>query len=118
MQALQAGLPLTTLNRFKRATGLADQNVADLLQIDRRMLTRVRASKKPLPADLSNRLYAVACVYARAGQVFGDRESAVGWLDESQFALANRPPRELLSTELGRRQVTGLLSRIEHSFLA
>jgi putative toxin-antitoxin system antitoxin component (TIGR02293 family) len=118
LKALQAGLPSTTLNRFKRAAGLADQDVAELLHIGGRTLTRVRASKRRLPADLSDRLYAVASAYAQAERVFGDRKSAIGWLNEPQFALADRPPRELLSTELGRRQVIALLNRIEHGFLA
>ena len=118
LKALQVGLPSTTLNRFKRAAGLADQDVAELLHIGGRTLTRVRASKRRLPADLSDRLYAVASAYAQAERVFGDRKSAIGWLNEPQFALADRPPRELLSTELGRRQVAALLDRIEHGFLA
>jgi putative toxin-antitoxin system antitoxin component (TIGR02293 family) len=118
MKALQAGLPSTALNRFKQATGLADKDVAELLHIGGRTLTRVRASKRRLPADLSDRLYAVASVYAQAEQMFGDRKSAIGWLNEPQFALAHRPPRELLSTELGRRQVIELLKRIEHGFVA
>jgi hypothetical protein len=46
---------------------------------------------------------------SQAEEVFGDRECAIGWLNEPQFALAHHPPREFLSTELGRRQVTELL---------
>lgn len=118
MKALQVGLPPTALKRFKQAAELGDQDIAKLLHIGGRTLTRVRASKRRLPADLSDRLYAVASVYARAEQVFGDRKSALGWLNEPQFALAHRAPREYLSTELGRRQVTELLNRIEHGFLA
>lgn len=118
MKALQAGLPSTSLNRFKQATELADHDVAKLLHIGGRTLTRVRASKCRLPADLSDRLYAIASVYAQAEQVFGQRKTAIGWLNEPQVALAHRPPREFLSTELGRRQVTELLNRIEHGFLA
>lgn len=118
MKALQTGLPSSALNHFKRATGLADNQVAELLRIGGRTLTRVRASKGRLSADLSDRLYAVASVYARAEQVFGDRETAIGWLNEPQFALRNRPPREFLSSEIGRRQVVELLNRIEHGFVA
>ncbi|MEX0708327.1 MAG: antitoxin Xre/MbcA/ParS toxin-binding domain-containing protein [Woeseia sp.] len=118
LKTLQTGLPSAALNRFKRAAGLGDKDVAELLHIGGRTLTRVRASRQRLPADLSDRLYAVASVYAQAERVFGERKSAIGWLNEPQFALARRSPRELLSTELGRRQVTELLNRIEHGFLA
>ncbi|HEX2493445.1 MAG TPA: antitoxin Xre-like helix-turn-helix domain-containing protein [Steroidobacter sp.] len=118
MKALKAGLPSTALRQFKRSTGLADADVAALLQIGGRTLSRVKASTRRLPADLSDRLYTVASVYALAEQVFGDRATAIGWLNEPQFALQNRPPREFLSSELGRQKARELLQQIEHGFLA
>ena len=117
LKELSAGLPSMTLKRFKRATGLADENIAELLGVGGRTLTRLKAAPR-LPADLSDRLYAVASVYALAERVFDDRTSAIGWLGEPQFALRGRPPRQFLSTELGRHQVTELLNQIEHGLLA
>lgn len=117
LKALRAGLPSMTLKRFKRATGLADEEIAELLGVGGRTLTRLKASPR-LPADLSDRLYAVVSVYALAERVFGDRAAAIGWLGEPQFALQGRPPRTFLSTELGRHQVRGLLNQLEHGFLA
>jgi len=117
LKILRAGLPSMTLKRFKRATGLADEEVAELLGIGGRTLTRLKSVPR-LPADLSDRLYAVASVYALAERVFGDWATAIGWLGEPQFALQGRPPRHFLSTELGRHQVTGLLNQIEHGLLA
>ncbi len=117
MEALRAGLPSMTLKRFKRATGLADEEIAELLGVGGRTLTRLKASRR-LPADLSDRLYAVVSVYALAERVFGDQAAAIGWLGEPQFALQGRPPRTFLSTELGRHQVRGLLNQVEHGFLA
>jgi putative toxin-antitoxin system antitoxin component (TIGR02293 family) len=61
---------------------------------------------------------AVASIYALAEQVLGNRDSAVEWLREPQFGLANRSPLEFLSTKLGRWQVRALLEQIEHGFLA
>jgi putative toxin-antitoxin system antitoxin component (TIGR02293 family) len=119
MRKLQSGLPASALSKFKRAARLGDADVAELLQIGSRTLSRIKISPaQRLPADLSDRLYAVASIYALAEQVLGSRESAVGWLSESQFGLGNRPPLEFLSTELGRRQVRSLLEQIEHGFLA
>ncbi|MGB6449738.1 MAG: antitoxin Xre-like helix-turn-helix domain-containing protein, partial [Steroidobacteraceae bacterium] len=83
LKALRAGLPSMTLRRFKRATGLADEEVAELLGVGGRTLTRLKASPR-LPADLSDRLYAVVSVYALAERVFGDRATAIGWLGEPQ----------------------------------
>jgi len=117
LKALRAGLPSAALRRFKRATGLPDAEIAELLQSGGRTLTRLKASNR-LPADLSDRLYAIASVYALAERVFGDRATAIGWLGEPQFALQGRTPRRFLSTELGRHQVMALLNQIEHGILA
>lgn len=119
VEALQAGLPARALTLFKRRAQLADADLARLLRVGSRTLTRVKGSKaRRLPPDLSERLYALASIFAEAEQVFGDRETALAWLAAPQFAFAGKTPRDLLASELGRRQVSGLLKRIEHGLVA
>jgi putative toxin-antitoxin system antitoxin component (TIGR02293 family) len=119
MDRLDAGLPAQTLKRFKVATGLTDDQISSLLRIGGRTLTRVKGSRaRRLPADLSDRLYAIASIYALASAVLGSHEAGIGWMSEPQFAFANRPPLDLLSTELGRGQVRELLNQIEYGILA
>lgn len=115
---LARGLPASALDRFKRSAKLADAEVAALLQVGSRTLSRLKATKSPLSPDISDRLYAVAAVYALAEEVLGDAAGAQAWLAEPQHGLAARRPQDLLGTELGRQQVTALLKRIEHGFLA
>jgi putative toxin-antitoxin system antitoxin component (TIGR02293 family) len=115
---LSAGLPSATLRQFKRATRLADADVATLLQVSNRTLSRLKSGKARLPADLSDRLYSVASVYALADDVFGTADRARAWLVEPQHGLGGRRPQELVATETGRAQVRALLRRIEHGFLA
>jgi len=106
------------LSTYERAQ-LSDEQVAQLLQIGGRTLSRARgANRKRLPADVSERLFAVASVYAFAIGVFGNTQTAFGWINEPQFGFAGRTPFDLISSELGRRQVTSLLQRIEHGMLA
>jgi len=118
LSQLAAGLPAATLRQFKRATQLADTEVAAMLQVGSRTLSRLKAGRSRLPADLSDRLYAVASIYAFAEEVLGDAVRARSWLAEPQHGLGGKRPRELLGSELGRSQVRGLLRRIEHGFLA
>jgi putative toxin-antitoxin system antitoxin component (TIGR02293 family) len=119
MDELKAGLPSKALDTFKASARLSDDEIAEMLQVGARTLTRTRASqRKRLPADLSDRLFAIASVYALAIDVFHDRSTAFGWLNEPQFAFRGRIPRKLLSSELGRREVASLLQRIEHGMLA
>ena len=117
--ALEAGLPARTLAEFKRRAGLADAELARLLRIGSRTLTRVKVSKaRRLPGDLSERLYALAAIYAEAERVFGDHATALAWLASPQFAFGGKVPRDLLASEVGRQQVSGLLKRIEHGLVA
>ena len=118
LEQLAAGLPATTLRQFKRATLLADADVAAMLQVGSRTLSRLKGARSRLSADLSDRLYAVASIYALAEDVFGDAAQVRAWLADPQNGLGGKRPQELLATELGRSQVRRLLMRIEHGFLA
>jgi putative toxin-antitoxin system antitoxin component (TIGR02293 family) len=118
LEQLAAGLPATTLSQFKRATHLADADVAVMLQVGSRTLSRLKGAKSRLSPDLSDRLYAVASIYALAEDVLGDTARARAWLSEPQHGLGGQRPQTLLATEFGRSQVRGLLKRIEHGFLA
>lgn len=118
LEQLAAGLPAATLRQFKRATRLADADVAAMLQVGSRTLSRLKVTKSRLSPDLSDRLYALASVYALAEDVLGDAARARIWLAEPQHGLAGRRPQDLLASELGRSQVRGLLNRLEHGFLA
>jgi putative toxin-antitoxin system antitoxin component (TIGR02293 family) len=116
---LKAGLPSKALDTFKQSARLSDEQLSQLLQVGGRTLSRARGtSRSRLPPDLSERLFAVASVYALAIGVFGDTETAFGWINEPQFGFAGRTPFALISSELGRRQVSSLLQRIEHGMLA
>ena len=117
--ALRAGLPTKAISALKTQTQLSDADLAEALQISDRTFTRLKGTRaQRLAPDLSDRLYAVATLYALAEQVLGDRDTALEWMNAPQFGLAEGTPRSLLSTEPGRQQERALLQRIEHGFLA
>ena len=118
LEQLAAGLPAATLRQFKRATQLADADVARMLQVGGRTLSRLNVTKSRLSPDLSDRLYALASVYALAEDVLGDAARARVWLAEPQHGLAGKRPHDLLASELGRSEVRALLKRLETGFLA
>ena len=119
LDLIEAGLPAESLTAFKSVTGMSDEDVARVLNIGGRTLTRIRnASGERLPSDLSDRLFAVASVYRLAEDVFGNTQTAIGWLNAEQFGLGQRIPRDLLASEFGRHQVRSLLQRIEFGQLA
>lgn len=118
-ELIQTGLPAESLAAFKAATSMSDEDIARLLNVGGRTLTRLRrATQERLPPDLSDRLFAVASIYRQAEEVFGDTKTAIGWLNAGQFGLGQRVPRDLLASEIGRQQVRALLQRIEFGQLA
>ncbi len=119
LDLIQAGLPTKSLTAFKAATGLTDTDLATVLNLSSRTFTRLRSKQtQRLPADLTDRLVSIAAIYQQAEEVFGDHATALTWLNEPQFALAQRRPRDLLSSDFGRRQTRALLRRIEYGQLA
>ena len=69
-------------------------------------------------ADESDRLIRVARVGAQAVEVLGTEERAAAWLHRPNRALGNRLPLDLLSTDLGAKQVEEALSRTEHGVIS
>lgn len=119
LDLIEGGLPAGSLATFKQATGMTDEIVAHVLNLGGRTLSRVRsAGRERLPADLSDRLFAVASIYRLAEDVFGDSATAIDWMNAKQFGLGQRIPRDLLASEYGRQQVRALLQRIEYGQLA
>lgn len=119
LDLIEVGLPMDSLTAFKHATGMTDEEVARVLNLGERTLSRVRRSGRDrLTADLSDRLFAVASLYRMAEEVLGDEATGIAWLSAPQFGLGNRIPRDLLASEFGRQQVRSLLQRIEYGHLA
>ena len=114
-----AGLPVTCVLSFKAHSGFNVTEVSEVLGITER--TFMRWQKHPLvPLDpvASDRLYRTAKIMALAGQVLEDTGEARAWMNEPQYALDEKIPRELLTTDAGARQVEEVLNRIEHGYLA
>ena len=119
IEALGEGFPVKAVAHFKRAARLSDSEFARLLGLGGRTLRRLKSARTGrLSADMSDRLYAVASTYALAEGIFGERDTALAWLEDPQFAFRGQRPRDLLSSEVGREQVRTLLLRIENAQLA
>lgn len=102
---IRRGLPIRTLLRFKRHTGLSFEEIASVLDVSTKTIERTIARAARLSTAASDRLYRMARLVALAEQVLEKRDVA-------------REPFDLLSSEAGAREVESLLERIEHGFLA
>lgn len=122
-QMIAAGIPASAIAKVKQVTGLSEQQMALVVGISRRTLSRriqqaTTDSSTRLTAAQSDRLYRLARIVARAVEVFGDQVEAKQWLNEPKLALNGRSPLEVISTEPGVEQVDIMLGRIEHGIFA
>src|SRR3990172_7394676 len=111
---IEEGIPVGSAEALKRAIAVPDRELAALLGISEKTLSRGRAAGGRLDPVASDRLFRVARIGALANGVFESEAAAADWLKRPQIGLGGRVPLELLTTDVGRDQVEKLLLRIEH----
>jgi putative toxin-antitoxin system antitoxin component (TIGR02293 family) len=113
-QLVAAGLPYATVTTLQTALGLTLAELADLVMIQLRTLTRRRDAGR-LEADESDRVLRAARIFARASGLFaGDEEKARTWLRTGNRALGGETPLAFARTEVGAREVEAVIGRLEH----
>ena len=117
-RSIEEGFPSSAIDRLKEDLGITDVLLSTLVGKTPKTLGRMRVARSRLSPIVSDRLFRVAKVYARATEVFEDPAAAREWLHSPQIGLDERTPLELLTTEAGARAVEDLLLRIEHGVLS
>jgi len=118
-RSIEEGFPSSAIDRLKEDLGITDVLLSTLVGKTPKTLGRMRVARsRRLSPIVSDRLFRVAKVYARATEVFEDPSSAREWLHSPQIGLNERTPLDLLVTEAGARAVEDLLTRIEHGVLS
>ncbi len=110
---VEKGLAPAALDGLREALGLSSRELADVLLLSPRTLSRRRRSGERLPPDESERAYRLGRLAEMASQVLGGAEAARAWMREPNFALGGALPLELARTEPGARLVERLLGHIE-----
>ena len=114
---IKVGLPARTLLQLQAWLELTKKELATVVLIPPRTLAR-RLHEERLPPAESERVYRIARMLERASEVLGGPEAARAWMKEPNFALGDRAPLELISTQPGAELVAELLGRIEHGIPA
>ena len=116
-ETVKAGLPYASLDVLIGKLGLAREEAAATLHLPRRTIAR-RKKEQRLQADESDRVLRLARISAQAAFTFGSDEKAAQWLRRPNRALGNRPPLDLLDSDIGTRQVEDVLGRIAHGTIS
>lgn len=117
-ERIQQGLSYRALERFQRNVDLPLLQIAELVQIAPRTLSR-RKEEGRLQPDESDRLLRASRLVGRALELFeGDLETARKWLSTPLRSLRGKAPLELIKTEVGAQEVEALIGRLEHGIIS
>lgn len=116
-EALRRGFPYAAFEAFLKVLHWRSRDLADLLGVASRTLARRKTSQQLSPIE-SDRLYRIAHITCFATVVLGSLEKARTWLHKENQALGGDSPVSFLDTEIGERQVEGLLNRINYGIFS
>jgi len=118
LAAIEKGFSWKTFERLVKNIGLPAEEVADVIGIPRRTLSRRKAEARLKPAE-SDRLLRLARILGSALDLFdGDRNAATLWLTDVNIALGGVSPLELARTEVGAGEVENLVGQIQHGIIS
>lgn len=117
-QLIREGIPWEAVSEVKKSLKLKDEEVARILDMSERTLSRLRRSKKRLSASAGDRLYRLIRIFSLAREVFEDDKAARDWLQQPQVGLSGRIPLDFIRTEAGAREVEDLLGRMEYGIIS
>jgi putative toxin-antitoxin system antitoxin component (TIGR02293 family) len=114
MRKVEKGLPFRAVERLRRNMALTIGELAELIQVPTRTLSR-RKEEGRLQPDESDRALRASRLFGRTLELFeGDAAAARTWLSSAQPALGGAVPLSVAKTEIGAREVEHLIGRLEH----
>ncbi len=110
---IREGVSTDVLAQIKDALDLTDVELARVVRIPKRTLTR-RKKDGVLRPDESERALRLFRLVRHAEAVFGTTKDACAWMHTPNMALGDESPLQFADTEPGARRVNQLLGQIEH----
>ncbi len=110
---IEQGLRYRAAEALRDRYGIATAELTFILVLPGRTLARRKVEGRFRPEE-SDRLVRLGRIAALAEETLGDSAKAASWLRRPNRALANESPIRQLDTDVGSRQVEGLLLRIAH----
>jgi putative toxin-antitoxin system antitoxin component (TIGR02293 family) len=118
IEKINNGLAYRTFEELQRDLGVPAKELAEVVQIAPRTLTRRKTAGKFLP-DESDRILRTSRVFERVLELFeGDHEAARRWITSATRTLNGSSPLHFSVTEVGAREVENLIGRLERGVFA
>ncbi len=114
LKRIEAGVSFRNFEKFQRTVALPLGELALLIQVKPRTLTRRQAEGR-FQRDESDRLLRASRLFQMAVDLFeGDTAAARIWVASSKKALGGKTPLEFARTEVGAGEVENLIGRLEY----
>jgi putative toxin-antitoxin system antitoxin component (TIGR02293 family) len=110
--AISQGIQATVARDLQRCSVLTKLDLARVISV--RTLERRLQRTEPLKPEEADGLARLVRVTAHAFRVFEDEDLAEEWLRSPNPALNDEVPMEMASTDVGAREVEGVLTRLEN----
>ncbi|MEF8793909.1 type II RES/Xre toxin-antitoxin system antitoxin [Thiohalorhabdus sp.] len=115
----EEGIPFASVGHLLKELNITQREMAGLLGVNIRTLSRNKGSQARLDPGASDRAYRAARLLALATEVLGGLEPAQEWLHEPQRALGGETPLHLMAMGgSGPEEVEELLLRMEYGVYA
>lgn len=114
---IRAGLPYSTAEDLMQVMGLSQVELATLLGVSERTLTRSKRAVRLSPVA-SDRLVRLARVALHGSDTLGSGDALRRWLRMPNRALGGRVPLTLLDTDIGVRDIEAVFGRIDHGIFS
>lgn len=114
---IKAGITKKDLEQFKKTAGLDYDQLAKALSVTRVTLIN-KKGKERFGVALSERIIAIADIYAYGYDVFGEEAIFNRWILKPNRALGGVVPFDLLDTQYGREEVTTIVGRIDYGLFS
>lgn len=116
-RAVEAGLPSASVRRVSEYVGRTsrERSSVEAIMVSRATLERRLKARQTLSIEESERAERMARLIALAEEVLESRDDAREFMHAPHDLLGHKAPVALARTDLGARQVEGLLWKIEYS---
>src|SRR5437870_4557375 len=93
--------------------GLTERDLASILDVNQRTISRWKAQSGRMSPQQIDRINVLESILDLGKRVLGSEDAVKLWLNSPVFSLEGQQPRDLISTESGRRRVENVLLQIE-----
>lgn len=117
-QRVEKGFSFRTFEQLQKHLDISMSELAELVSIKPRTLSRRRESRRLTPEE-SDRVLRLSRIFARTLNLFeGDASAARKWFTTPLGALAGEAPQHFATTDVGAREVENLIGRLEHGIFS